>query len=248
VQKQTDLACEHLAYAVQGAGKKSAKKVRLYANEKEVSVCAQLAQWHDYRDRPLIDWANRKHERKHTVAQDDGTQEHLAQRGGAEEYDRHTHAADGQADARQADDCVECALTDDRKEEALLVEVVNGCTLDVALALRRAGLAPVVLNMASPRRPGGGYRSGAAAQEENLFRRSNYQQVLEDRGRRFDTRRRWRYPLPDYGGVYSPRVMVFRGSLHDGYPFLYEPLEVAMIAVAAYGRYPLRASSSLSLS
>jgi len=116
------------------------------------------------------------------------------------------------------------------------VEVLNADTLEVALDLARAGLNPVVLNMANAKRPGGGYRSGAAAQEESLFRRSNYQQILEDRGRKFDPRRRWHYPLPDYGGVYCPRVMVFRGDLSDGYPFLFEPIEVAMIAVAAYAR------------
>ena len=41
-------------------------------------------------------------------------------------------------------------------------------------------IAPLVLNMANALRPGGGYRSGSAAQEENLFRRSNLHYCFKD--------------------------------------------------------------------
>lgn len=61
-------------------------------------------------------------------------------------------------------------------------------------------LNPLVLNMASPKRPGGGFRNGSAAQEENIFRRSNYFQVLEDLDR-FDKNRKWKYPLGEFTGI-----------------------------------------------
>jgi uncharacterized protein (TIGR02452 family) len=38
---------------------------------------------------------------------------------------------------------------------------------------------PVILNMVNANNPGGGYRRGDGAQEETLFRRSNYYQSLD---------------------------------------------------------------------
>ncbi len=80
---------------------------------------------------------------------------------------------------------------------------------------------------------GGVYRHGAGAQEENLFRRSNYYQSLED-PKKIDAGRRWGYPLRDFSGVYSPSVRVFRAAESKGYEFLPEPVALDFIAVAAY--------------
>ena len=56
----------------------------------------------------------------------------------------------------------------------LRVIVVESDTLDLAKEIfENVGVAPLVLNMANETHPGGGYRSGSAAQEENLFRRSD---------------------------------------------------------------------------
>lgn len=95
------------------------------------------------------------------------------------------------------------------------IEVVEGDCLDEAIRLKSLGLNPVILNMASAKRPGGGYRTGAGAQEENLFRRSNYYQSLEDPDG-LDTGREWGYPLPEFCTIYSPSVFVFRSSEQTG--------------------------------
>jgi uncharacterized protein (TIGR02452 family) len=90
--------------------------------------------------------------------------------------------------------------------------------------------------MASHKRPGGGYLSGAGAQEENLFRRTNYFQFLEPSLHRPAA---IHYPLPEFGGIYSPAVTVFRGAEADGYPWLEQPAPMSFVAVAAYSRPPL---------
>lgn len=67
------------------------------------------------------------------------------------------------------------------------IPIINGETIvkveniDCLLAsekLLKEGYHPAVLNMASRRNPGGGVQTGAGAQEENLFRRSNLFQSL----------------------------------------------------------------------
>lgn len=53
------------------------------------------------------------------------------------------------------------------------------------------GLKPAVLNAASERKPGGEWRTGAGALEENMFRRTTYCISLEDEFNR-DKKRKWR--------------------------------------------------------
>jgi hypothetical protein len=133
-----------------------------------------------------------------------------------------------------------------------VIEVKNADCLDEGIRLKELGCNPAVLNMASAKRAGGGYNNGAGAQEENLFRRTNLFQVLEDLDH-LHPNRKWHYPLPEFSSVYSPSVFVIRSSeqtgtlsirvlnvVHSpttnyaGYAFLKEPVELAFIAVAAY--------------
>ena len=79
---------------------------------------------------------------------------------------------------------------------------------------------PLVLNLASDYKPGGGVGSGAKAQEEDLFRKSNYACVL-DKGM---------YPLKTEEVVYSPSVFIIKDNVYD---LLKVPVEVSCLAVAA---------------
>lgn len=82
------------------------------------------------------------------------------------------------------------------------VGVYNADTFDIAKGAITSGLNPLILNMANHITPGGGVRNGACAQEECLFRRSNY----------FATLTKELYPLKDDEIIYSPNITVFKGS------------------------------------
>ena len=115
------------------------------------------------------------------------------------------------------------------------ISVEESDCIDVCERLREqypVGLI-AVLNMASWKNPGGGFRKGCGAQEENLCRRSNLIDCLNNQ------RKKHRiapiaYPLPRFGGAISKDVCFFRGSERDGYPFRSQPLYVDVITAAAY--------------
>ena len=76
-------------------------------------------------------------------------------------------------------------------------------TIDCALHLKyNEGLNPVVLNMANAYTPGGGVEGGALAQEESIFRRSNYHLHLT----------RNVYPIRPNELIYSSKVHISRNS------------------------------------
>lgn len=103
------------------------------------------------------------------------------------------------------------------------VIVENKDSFEMAEDFVSEGLKPLVLNMASDRCPGGGVVKGARAQEEELFRRSNYRNVMS----------RSMYPLKENEVIYSPVVTVFKDTNYD----VIKPFNVSCIAVAAL-RHP----------
>ncbi|CAG8449880.1 12431_t:CDS:2 [Acaulospora colombiana] len=115
------------------------------------------------------------------------------------------------------------------KQEKSYIEVVEGDCLLEALRLKKQGFNPVVLNMASATSVGGGYKSGAGAQEENLFRRTNLFQYHEP------NKSEW-YPIPEFGGAYCPNATVVRSSEPENYAFLEVPETMSFVAVAALRR------------
>ena len=109
--------------------------------------------------------------------------------------------------------------------------------LDAAHKWVNDGLEVCVLNMANRRNPGGGVTTGAGAQEEYLFRCSDYYKFLyryapyaEQYG---VTRSHYQYPLDrDFGGIFSGGVTIFRENEATGYHLTDKPWKVNMIAVA----------------
>ena len=71
------------------------------------------------------------------------------------------------------------------------------------------------------------------AQEENLHRRSNLYQCLDNYVDKIDKTRTWNYPIGYESGVYSPDVTFFRGCEAKGYPLLSAPRLVDVITTAA---------------
>jgi len=90
-------------------------------------------------------------------------------------------------------------------------EVANESTLEAArrLAAEPTRAEPLALNFASAKHPGGGFLSGARAQEESLARASGLYACLEGRSMYpFHSARR--DPMYTDWAIYSPGVPIFR--------------------------------------
>ena len=111
--------------------------------------------------------------------------------------------------------------------------------VEAGLRMQDQKLNPAVLNMANAFHPGGGYLSGAGAQEENLCRRSAYCLALEAPEPLYGLVRQRKgdhYPLGDEDGLYTPNVLVLRASEDAGYEWLPHPRYLSFVAVAAIDR------------
>lgn len=135
--------------------------------------------------------------------------------------------------------------------EQTIVEVQNIDCLYAGVELKEQGYNPAVLNMASRRNPGGGVTTGAGAQEETLFRRTNLFRSLyqfapyaEQYGIK---RARYQYPLDrNFGGIYTPDAIYFRESEQNGYALLDKPVSLSFITVAGMNRPDLTADGMIA--
>lgn len=90
-------------------------------------------------------------------------------------------------------------------EKSVVVRVINQDTFDAAEELVNKGHLPLVLNLASDQRPGGGWKKGAKAQEEDLFRRSDYHRHLSDHY----------YPLGPVDAIFTPGITVIKDANYN---------------------------------
>ncbi len=131
------------------------------------------------------------------------------------------------------------------------IEVVNEDCLVECVKLAEEGYNPAVLNMASRRNPGGGVTRGAGAQEETLFRRTNLfrslYQFASYASQYGVTKQTPQYPLhPDFGGIYTPDVTIFRESEANGYKLMEAPAKTSVVTVAGINRPELTASGLIA--
>lgn len=125
----------------------------------------------------------------------------------------------------------------ERYPHTLVRTVCEDCLL-TAKRIHDIGEEVCVLNMANRHTPGGGVIEGCGAQEEQLFRRSDYFRSLYSLHKLGE----W-YGLPvkdrefysmdrNFGGVFTRGATVFRAGEGEGYPLLDEPWHANFIAVA----------------
>lgn len=102
------------------------------------------------------------------------------------------------------------------------IHVYNKDTIVAGHDLQEKGYNPLLLNFADDHYAGGAVETGSGAQEEALFRRTNYCATLEQD--KF-------YPILHNEAVYSPRVSVFRDTEENKYRLLRTSFKVSFIAV-----------------
>ena len=119
---------------------------------------------------------------------------------------------------------------------------INADCMDVAEQLIAKGYDPAILNLASAKRPCGGWDVGMGAQEESLCFSSTLSQSLYQFGDpKYKNVRDSGVPVREigyphdinYGGIYSPDVTFFRNNISKYYTLRDESFKCDVITVAA---------------
>ena len=120
------------------------------------------------------------------------------------------------------------------------VEVVNGTTQNIAREMSDSGPL-VLLNFASARNPGGGFLSGAKAQEEDLCRCSALYPTLTQHQEYYDSNRNQSSLLYTDNAIFSPSVPFFKTRGTGDY--LAKPFLASVITAPAPNTKPYLAKS-----
>jgi len=123
------------------------------------------------------------------------------------------------------------------------VHVVEGDIIEAALWMKiHQDLNPVILNMAheSDTPSSERFRKGNTGFAPDLLRRTNISQY-------FDAHPDF-FPLPEFGCVYTPNVLVFRNPESQGYKFKAEPLSLGVITAWTYSEPAVQQAAPLNVS
>lgn len=129
-----------------------------------------------------------------------------------------------------------------RVYESTATGCINADCMDVAEQLIARGYRPAILNLASAKRPCGGWDAGMGAQEESLCFSSTLSQSLYQFGDpKYKNVRDSGVPLREigyphdinYGGIYTPNVTFFRNTISRYYTLKDRSFRCDVITVAA---------------
>ena len=129
-----------------------------------------------------------------------------------------------------------------KQYESTATGCINADCMDIAEQLINKGYKPAILNLASAKRPCGGWDVGTAAQEESLCFSSTLSQSLYQYGDpKYKNVRDSGVPLKEigyphdinYGGIYSPNVTFFRNNISKYYTLREKSFNCDVITVAA---------------
>lgn len=120
------------------------------------------------------------------------------------------------------------------------ITVIDRDAIDVAVDLKTQGFNPALLNPANAYTPGGGYKSGACAMEEDICRRSGLAYAID----RVHGKVRNFYTLKSSELLYNPDVPVFRRGRDQRYAYMDRAVNVSMITSAAIDLNPRHKANS----
>jgi len=101
------------------------------------------------------------------------------------------------------------------------ISVVGMDTLECVLSDSKKSCFLIFANATSP---GGGYKYGSPAQEENICRRTDLATYFSS----------MKYPLNEFGGIYIENLTIFRDTEANNYKWLETTVKVNAILSAAY--------------